>query len=85
MKFREKERKDSLRAAAQARLDKQLSDRDAKAERQFNTPGTKKIQTGAGTFRTVANNDPDYKYEQHALTPAQLAERKRRENFIRYF
>ena len=85
--FRETQRKDQLREAAQARLDRDSSDRDAKVERAFNTPGTKKIQTGAGTYRTVANNDPDYKYEQHALTEIEKRKLKRRKDkdFIRYF
>lgn len=85
--FRETQRRDQLREAAQARLDRDSSDRDAKVERAFNTPGTKKIQTGAGTYRTVANNDPDYKYEQHALTEIEKRKLKRRKDkgFIRYF
>ena len=83
--FREKQRKDQLREAAQARLDRDASDRDAKMERQFNTPGQKRVQTGAGTFRIVDNDDPDYKDEQHVLTPIEKRKKKRRENFIRYF
>lgn len=83
--FREKQRKDQLREAAQARLDRDASDRDAKMERQFNTPGQKRIRTGVGTYRMVANDDPDYKDEQHVLTEIEKRKKKRRKNFIRYF
>lgn len=83
--FREKQRKDQLREAAQARLDRNASDRDAKTERQFNTPGQKRVRTGVGTYRMVDNNDPDYKDEQHVLTEIEKRKRKRRGNFIRYF
>ena len=85
--FREKQRRDQLREAAQARLDKNASDRDAKRERQFNTPGQKRIRTGAGTYRMVDNNDPSYKNEQHVLTEIEKRKLKRRKdkNFIRYF
>ena len=85
--FREKQRKDQLREAAQARLDRNASDRDAKTERQFNTPGQKRIRTGAGTYRMVANNDPSYKNEQHVLTEIEKRklERRKDRNFIRYF
>lgn len=83
--FREQQRKDQLRAAAQARLDRDASDRDAKTERQFNTPGTKRIRTGVGTYKVVNNDDPDYKHEQHVLTEHQIRQNNRRGNFIRYF
>ena len=85
--FREKQRRDQLREAAQARLDRNASDRDAKRERQFNTPGKKRIRTGAGTYRMVDNNDPSYKNEQHVLTEIEKRKLKRRKKkgFIRYF
>lgn len=83
--FRETQRKDQLREAAQARLDRDASDRDAKTERQFNTPGKKRVRTGVGTYRMVDNDDIDYKDEQHVLTEIQKRKRKRRRNFIRYF
>ena len=85
--FREKQRKDSLRESAQARLDRNSSDRDAKMERQFNTPGQKRIRTGVGTYRMVDNDDPDYKDEQHVSTEIEKRKKKRRKdkNFIRYF
>ena len=83
--FREKQRKDQLREAAQARLDRNASDRDAKTERQFNTPGQKRVRTGVGTYRFVDNDDPDYKDEQHVLTEIEKRKKKRRNKFIRYF
>ena len=83
--FKEKTRRDQLRAAAQARLDRNAKDRDAKMERQFNTPGTKRIRTGVGTYKVVNNDDPDYKNEQHVLTEIQKRKNRRRGNFIRYF
>jgi hypothetical protein len=85
MAFRQQERRDSLRAQAQARLDKNAGDRDARTERAFNTPGTKRVQTGAGTYRMVSNSDPDYKQEQHVQTEIQKRRNNRRENFIKYF
>lgn len=85
MAFRQQERRDSLRAQAQARLDKNAGDRDARTERAFNTPGTKRVQTGAGTYRMVSNSDPDYKQEQHVQTEIQKRRNNRRKNFIKYF
>ena len=85
--FREKQRKDQLREAAQARLDRSASDRDAKMERQFNTPGNKRIRTGHGTYRWVSNSNPDYKNEQHVMTEIEKRrqQRRKKKGFIRYF